>query len=164
MLVALTSAEAETKPATAAAANTEAEKKHDENVEATDNGETAKNKRGLHASLGDFASFGGHESYGHTDFGHGGHDFGGHFDFGQGHGHGHFGGFEGHDFGASEHHHEHVKHITVEKKIPVPYTITKHVPVTIEKKVPYEVKVPIPQPYVVEKVEFTNDKYHNFDN
>lgn len=33
-----------------------------------------------------------------------------------------------------------------------PYTITKHVPVTIEKKVPYEVKVPIPQPYIVEKV------------
>lgn len=33
-----------------------------------------------------------------------------------------------------------------------PYTITKHIPVTIEKKVPYEVKVPIPQPYIVEKV------------
>lgn len=146
MLVALTSAEAETKPAAAVAANNEAEKKHDANVDAaaTDNGETAKNKRGLHASLGDYASFGGHESFGHSDW-HGGHDFGGHVDFGHG-------GFEGHDFGASEHHHEHVKHITIEKKIPVPYTITKHVPVTIEKKVPYEVKVPIPQPYVVEKV------------
>lgn len=161
MLVALTSAEAETKPAAAVAANKEAEKKADENVEASANGETAKPKRGLHASLGDYASFGGHgESYAHTDFGHGGgFDFGGHADFGHGgyghggYGHGGYGhGFEGHDFGASEHHHEHVKHITVEKKIPVPYTITKHVPVTIEKKVPYEVKVPIPQPYVVEKV------------
>lgn len=151
VLVALTSAEAETKPAAAVAANSEAEKKHDANAAdaATDNDETAKNKRGLHASLGDFASFGGHESYGHADFGHGSHiDFGGHGDFG----HGGWTGYGGHDFGASEHHHEHVKHITIEKKIPVPYTITKHVPVTIEKKVPYEVKVPIPQPYVVEKV------------
>lgn len=151
VLVALTSAEAETKPAAAVAANKEAEKKLDANAAdaVADNGETAKNKRGLHASLGDYASFGGHESYAHADFGHGSHiDFGGHADFG----HGGWAGIEGHDFGASEHHHEHVKHITIEKKIPVPYTITKHVPVTIEKKVPYEVKVPIPQPYVVEKV------------
>lgn len=130
----MTTAEAETKPA--AEVNGEAAKKQDANVEATDNGETAKNKRGLHASLGDFASFGGHESYAHADFGHGGGggDFGG---FGGGHGggdiggHGDFGGFQGgggygggfeghgHDYGASEHHHEHVKHITVEKKIPV---------------------------------------------
>lgn len=118
VLVAMTTAEAETK-----SANAEVEKKSDKNVEATDNNnesgvETAKNKRGLHASLGDYASFGGgHESYAHTDFGHGG-SFGGHGgDFG-GHG-GWHGSFGGHDFGASEHHHEHVKHITVEKKIPV---------------------------------------------
>lgn len=127
----MTTAEAETKSAAAAvAANAEAEKKQDVKVEATENGETAKNKRGLHASLGDFASFGGHESYAHQDFGHGGGiaDFGGHGGW-QG---GWQGGFEGgHDFGASEHHHEHVKHVTIEKKIPVPYTITKHVPVTI---------------------------------
>lgn len=124
----MTSAEAETKSAAAAvAANGEAEKKQDDKVEATENGETAKNKRGLHASLGDFASFGGHESYGHHDFGHGG-DFGGHGGWQSGW----QGGFDGHhDFGASEHHHEHVKHVTIEKKIPVPYTITKHVPVTI---------------------------------
>lgn len=114
----MTTAEAETK-----SANTEVEKKHDTNLEAVDNnndaggGETAKNKRGLHGSLGDYASFGGgHESYAHTDFGHGGGDFGGHGDFG---GNGGWHGFGGHDFGASEHHHEHVKHITVEKKIPV---------------------------------------------
>lgn len=120
MLVAITTAEAETK--SAPNAKTEVEKKQDTNVEAAANSnnggvETTKNKRGLHASLGDYASFGGgHESYAHTDFGHGGGDFGG--DFG-GHGgwHGSFGG--GHDFGGSEHHHEHVKHITVEKKIPV---------------------------------------------
>lgn len=136
----MTTAEAETKPA--AVANAEVEKKQDTKVEAND-GETAKNKRGLHASLGDFASFG-HESYAHG--GGGGGDFGGHFagHFGggggggfeghhggfEGHhggfeGHhggfgGHHGGFEGHhDFAASDHHHEHVKHITVEKKIPV---------------------------------------------
>lgn len=120
MLVALTAAEAETK--SAATTNAEVEQKQDTKVEATDNnnGETAKNKRGLHASLGDYASFGGgHESYAHTDFGHHGGDFGGHGDFGGGHGgwQGSFG--SGHDFGASEHHHEHVKHITVEKKIPV---------------------------------------------
>lgn len=119
----MTTAEAETK-----SANTEVEKKENTNVEAIDNnngGETAKNKRGLHASLGDYASFGGggHESYAHTDFGHGGGggDFGGHGDFGGGGGgHGGWhGSFGGHDFGASDHHHEHVKHITVEKKIPV---------------------------------------------
>lgn len=107
----MTSAEAETKTA-----NAEVEKKSDANIEATDNKnadgvETAKNKRGLHHSLGDYASFGGgHESYAQADFGHGG-DFGGHG--------GWHGSFGGHDFGASEHHHEHVKHITVEKKIPV---------------------------------------------
>lgn len=53
------------------------------------------------------------------------------------------GGYGGHD--------EHVKTIVVEKKVPVPYTVTKHVPYTVEKKVPYEVKVPVPQPYTVEK-------------
>lgn len=77
-------------------------------------------KRGLHHSIGDF----------------GGHDFGGH-DFG------------GHDFGGDDHghhhHHEHVKTITIEKKVPVPYTVHKHVPYTVEKKVPYTVHVPVPQ-------------------
>lgn len=150
VLVALTSAEAETKPAAAvtAAVNNEAEKKQDANVEPKGGSETAKNKRGLHASLGDYASFGGgHESYayGGGDFGgHGGWDFGGH-------------GFENHDFGASEHHHEHVKHITVEKKIPVPYTITKHVPYTVEKKVPYEVKVSQFERALVQKRYYSND-------
>lgn len=115
MLVALTSAEAESKPAAVANANSEAEKKHDKNVEGTEDGETAKNKRGLHASLGDYASFG-HESYGgQHDFGHGGHDFGGF----QGSFQGYHGGYEGHEYAPSEHHHEHVKHVTVEKKIPV---------------------------------------------
>lgn len=79
-------------------------------------------KRGLHHSLGDY---GGH------DFG--GHDFGGH-DFG--------GGDHGHE---EHHHHEHVKTITIEKKVPVPYTVHKHVPYTVEKKVPYTVHVPVPQ-------------------
>lgn len=146
VLVALTLAEAETKPDAAVANNNEVEKKQDANVEATDGSETAKNKRGLHSSLGDFASFGGgHGGYAYGgDYG-GGYAYGGSFD-------GYHGGYGNHDVGASEHHHEHVKHITIEKKIPVPYTITKHVPVTIEKKVPYEVKVPIPQPYYVEKV------------
>lgn len=116
MLVALTSAEAEKKPA--AVANVEVEKKQDTNVE--DNGETAKNKRGLHASLGDFASFG-HESYAHSDFGHAAAVDFGHGGFEHGGWTGSHGGWEhgAHDFGASEHHHEHVKHITVEKKIPV---------------------------------------------
>lgn len=42
-----------------------------------------------------------------------------------------------HHFGGSEHHehHEHIKTITIEKKIPVPYTVHKHVPYTVEKKV-----------------------------
>lgn len=117
VLAAMTSAEAETKAAAAAVANTEAEKKHDKNVEATENGETAKNKRGLHASLGDYASFG-HESYGHGYFGHGG-GFGHGADFGHGFSGFQHGGYEGHEYAPSEHHHEHVKHITVEKKIPV---------------------------------------------
>uniref|UniRef100_A0A182ISA9 Uncharacterized protein n=1 Tax=Anopheles atroparvus TaxID=41427 RepID=A0A182ISA9_ANOAO len=65
--------------------------------------------------------------------------------------HSSFGDF-GHDFGGhDEHHHEHIKTVTIEKKVPVPYTVEKHVPYTVEKKVPYEVKVPIPQPYIVEK-------------
>lgn len=33
------------------------------------------------------------------------------------------------------HHHEHIKTVTIEKKVPVPYTVTKHVPYTVEKKV-----------------------------
>lgn len=42
-----------------------------------------------------------------------------------------------HHYGGSEHHehHEHIKTITIEKKIPVPYTVHKHVPYTVEKKV-----------------------------
>uniref|UniRef100_A0A1B0F9D1 Uncharacterized protein n=1 Tax=Glossina morsitans morsitans TaxID=37546 RepID=A0A1B0F9D1_GLOMM len=58
-----------------------------------------------------------------------------------------------HSFGDYGHggHHEHIKTVTIEKKVPVPYTVTKHVPYTVEKKVPYEVKVPVPEPYYVEK-------------
>lgn len=84
-------------------------------------------KRGLHHSIGDF----------------GGHDFGGH-DFG------------GHDFGGGDdhHHHEHVKTITIEKKVPVPYTVHKHVPYTVEKKVPYTVHVPVPQVHSYSKTIF----------
>lgn len=42
-----------------------------------------------------------------------------------------------HHYGGSEHHehHQHTKTITIEKKIPVPYTVHKHVPYTVEKKV-----------------------------
>lgn len=77
---------------------------------------TVKTKRGLH-SLGDY---GWHGSYGeHGGYGgwHGGHD--------------------DHHYGGSEHHehHEHIKTITIEKKIPVPYTVHKHIPYTVEKKV-----------------------------
>lgn len=35
----------------------------------------------------------------------------------------------------SHHHHEHIKTVTIEKKVPVHYTVTKHVPYTVEKKV-----------------------------
>ncbi|GLV40460.1 hypothetical protein CBL_04260 [Carabus blaptoides fortunei] len=67
-------------------------------------------------------------------------------------GHGDFGGASL-DLGGGDgghHHHEHVKTVVVEKKIPVPYTVTKHVPYSVEKKkVPYEVKVPVPRPYEV---------------
>lgn len=41
----------------------------------------------------------------------------------------HLGDYHGH------HHHEHIKTVTIEKKVPVPYTVTKHVPYTVEKKV-----------------------------
>lgn len=37
--------------------------------------------------------------------------------------------------GDYHHHHEHIKTVTIEKKVPVPYTVTKHVPYTVEKKV-----------------------------
>lgn len=48
-----------------------------------------------------------------------------------------------HHFGGSEHHehHQHIKTITIEKKIPVPYTVHKHVPYTVEKKVSESDKV-----------------------
>lgn len=42
----------------------------------------------------------------------------------------HLGDYHGH-----HHHHEHIKTVTIEKKVPVPYTVTKHVPYTVEKKV-----------------------------
>lgn len=131
----LATAGEETKTAVAA----ETEKKQDANVEpaAADNGDTVKAKRGLYESLGDYGSFShgslgsfGHGSLGHGSLGHG--SFGGHASFGhEAYAHG---GFESHDY-PSEHHHEHVKHITVEKKVPVPYTVTKHIPYTVEKKV-----------------------------
>lgn len=88
--------------------------------------EQKRNQRGVYGSLGDY----GHSSYGggHSSYGgHGGYG-GGHEDFG------------GHDFGASDHHHHHVKTVTIEKKVPVPYTVHKHIPYTVEKKVPYEVR------------------------
>jgi hypothetical protein len=90
-------------------------------------------KRGLHGSIGDY-SFGGHD---------GGHDFGG-----------------SSGYGGHHEHHEHIKTITIEKKVPVPYTVHKHVPYTVEKKVPYEVKVPVPQPYeVIKKYPYTVKEY-----
>lgn len=49
------------------------------------------------------------------------------------------------------HHHEKIKTITIEKKVPVPYEVVKKIPYTVEKKIPYEVKVPFPQPYEVIK-------------
>lgn len=101
----------------AAAAEGKQEVKRVDDQEATD--ATSKTKRGLHHSLGDY---GWHPSSGH-----------------------HFGGYEhnphgDHHFGGSDHHehhehHEHVKTITIEKKIPVPYHVTKHIPYTVEKKV-----------------------------
>lgn len=39
------------------------------------------------------------------------------------------------DYHHYQPHHEHIKTVTIEKKIPVPYTVTKHVPYTVEKKV-----------------------------
>lgn len=63
-------------------------------------GEQTRNQRGLYGSLGDY----GHSSS-DDDFG-------------------------GHDFGASDHHHEHIKTVTIEKKVPVPYTVHKHIPYT----------------------------------
>lgn len=117
MLVALASAEAEKKTDAVAVA----EKKQDTNVE------TVKNKRGLFESLGDYGGhdFGGHDFGGHSFGGHsfGGQSYGGQSYGGQSYGGQSYGGHDlGHDFGASDHHHEHVKHVTVEKKIPVPYT------------------------------------------
>lgn len=65
-------------------------------------------KRGLHESYGDFGGGGG---------------------YGGGGGGGYGGGFEGGDSGGAEdHHHEHVKTVTVVKKIPVPYEVHKKVP------------------------------------
>jgi hypothetical protein len=54
--------------------------------------------------------------------------------------HGSFGGHEWSSGGSSydDHghgHHEHVKTITIEKKVPVPYEVIKKVPYTVEKKV-----------------------------
>jgi len=111
-------------------------KKTEQEIEPAAAKESQKNeKRGIFHSIGNygggFGSFGG----GHSGGGGGG-DFGG--------------SYGGGDFGGHSHH-EHIKTITIEKKVPVPYTVHKHVPYTVEKKVPYEVKVPIPQPYVVEK-------------
>jgi hypothetical protein len=40
-------------------------------------------------------------------------------------------------------HHEHIKTVTIEKKVPVPYEVIKKIPYTVEKKIPYEVKVRI---------------------
>lgn len=156
VLVVLTSAETDKKTAVAETAERKQDEKGVENAD-----DTVKNKRGLHGSLGDYASFGHggfeaqhggfeghHGGFEAHDFGHGGFEghqgFGGHqggFEGHQGFGShqggfgGHHGGFEAHDYGASEHHHEHVKHITIEKKVPVPYTVTKHIPYTVEKKV-----------------------------
>nr|ADD51168.1 CG30101-PA-like protein [Apis mellifera] len=61
-------------------------------------------------------------------------------DLGGGGGDGDLGGGGGYD------HHEEVKAVTVVKKVPVPYEVTKHVPYLVEKHVPYEVKVGVPQP------------------
>lgn len=68
-------------------------------------------KRGLHGS-----SFGGHEwsSGGHSSY--------------DDHGHGGGGGGGGH-------HHEHIKTITIEKKVPYPVEVVKKIPYTVEKKV-----------------------------
>lgn len=120
------------------AADGEATENKQSNVEQKEAGDTkdesSRSQRGVYGSLGDY----GHSSHGYGNHGYGGHgrsshDFGGQ-DFG-----GH--DFGGHDFGASDHHHEHVKTIHIEKKVPVPYTVHKHIPYTVEKKVPYEVKV-----------------------
>lgn len=59
--------------------------------------------------------------------------FGGGHDFGGGGGEYGGGGIELGGGGGGEVH-EHVKTIVVEKKIPVPYTVEKHVPYTVEKK------------------------------
>lgn len=113
------------------AADGEATENKQSNVEQKEAADTksasARSQRGVYGSLGDY----GHSSHGHSGHGHSGHgshDFGGQ-DFG------------GHDFGASDHHQEHIKTIHIEKKVPVPYTVHKHIPYTVEKKVPYEVKV-----------------------
>lgn len=86
----------------------------------------------------------------------GSHDFGGGGDYGGDFGGGYGGGG---DFG----HHEE-KTVTVVKKVPVPYPVTKEIPVPVEKKIPYPVKVPVPQPYPVEKKVLSNQKWYHFYN
>lgn len=76
-------------------------------VGADANGEQVRNQRGVYDSLGDY----GHQS-----------QFGGGDEY------------DSHDW-AGSHHHEHVKTVTIEKKIPTPYYVHKHIPYTVEKKV-----------------------------
>ena len=75
------------------------------------------------------------------------------WDFGSGHESSFSSGgdFGGHDFGGLHKEEEHVKHVTIVKKVPVPYPVevTKHVPV--EVKVPYPVEVEKKVPVYVEK-------------
>ncbi|KAG8269580.1 hypothetical protein J6590_104649 [Homalodisca vitripennis] len=94
-------------------------------------------------------------------------------------------GFEvgDHNFGGNEqHHHEHVKIITLTKKVPpypvkvqidkpypvhvpkpYPVDVEKKVPLTVKKHMPYPVKVPVDKPYpvhvpVVKHVPYTIEK------
>lgn len=109
----------------AATANCEAPAKQEKETELQQESQNIE-KRGLSS----FGSYGGSSDWAPS--------FGDH----------HASGSHHHDH---HHHHEHIKTVTIEKKIPVPYEVIKKIPVTVEKKIPVEVKVPIPQPYEVIK-------------
>lgn len=64
------------------------------------------------------------------------------------------GDFGAHDFGGGADlgdHYHHEKTVTVVKKVPAPYPVTKEIPYPVEKTVHVPVKVHVPQPYPVEK-------------
>lgn len=92
-------------------------------------------KRGLSS----FGSYGGSSEWS-PSFG-GGH-YGGASSYSSGSSHGgssYGGGHGGSSYGGGDdhhhHHHEHIKTVTIEKKVPVPYEVVKKIPYTVEKKV-----------------------------